>query len=64
METKTLHHEILEAERLIARNTLILQLHEQSVNQQKQITELTTQSGEMTAQIAELTKEKEPSNVD
>lgn len=40
MELKTLHLEILEAERLIERNKLILQLNEQGVNLQKQLDEL------------------------
>lgn len=55
MEIKTLHHEILEAERLIKRNQLILALNDQSTNQQKQVDDLTQK-------IAQMTKEKETGN--
>ena len=44
MELKQLQMEILEAERLIERNKIILQLNEQSVNQQKEIAELKAKS--------------------
>lgn len=40
MEIKQLQMEILEAERLIERNKMILALNEQSQAQQKQIEEL------------------------
>lgn len=55
MEIKTLQHEILEAERLIKRNQLILALNDQSTNQQKQVDDLTQK-------IAQMTKEKETGN--
>ena len=57
MNIATLQHEILDAKRLIERNQLILALNDQSTNQQKRVDELTQQ-------VAQLTKEKEPNNVD
>lgn len=50
MEIKQLQMEIMEAERLIERNKMILALNEQSNGQQKQIDALTAETEIKTAE--------------
>lgn len=52
MEIKQLQMEILEAERLIDRNKMILALNEQAVGLQKQVESLTAENSELKSNVA------------
>jgi hypothetical protein len=51
MELKRLQHEILEAERLIERNKIILALNDQVVTAQKEIDRLTAENTDLKEQL-------------
>lgn len=55
MELKTLQIEIVMSEMIAERNKMILQLNEQSVNQQKEIEDLKTTNSDLKAKIEALT---------
>lgn len=54
IDLKQLQHEILDAERLIHHNRVILQMHMQSKETDKEKAELNRQLQEMSAELAKL----------